>query len=197
MTPPGSEFGPYGPGNPPPPPPGSPPSKADRKRGRSSTASTPGKGPHKPYRKLNQAQRKKLKQQQEPAENEQNGGRDRNRSPVRGESCSGQVRHRHEPLRKSGRRQPLEDARQVTPDQILDETYGRLSPVMDSGDYYRPTSSETRSRSVARNEWPEDRSWSPHQSVGEQADHASLGHKIWGEHATPPIQESRASHDEG
>jgi len=93
--------------------------------------------------------------------------------------------------------QPPKDARQFTPDQILDETYGRLSPRMNDRNHYRPTYREERRRPVARNEWPEEQVWSPRQTVGEQAGQAAEGQMGWDEYDVPPFQQAETGQGEG
>ncbi|KAF2828653.1 hypothetical protein CC86DRAFT_196317 [Ophiobolus disseminans] len=217
----GTAPGPYGPGNPPPPPPGPPPRNTDRKRSRDSAVDLPAPPPQSPssakkyeksFRKLNSRQKKFRKQAMDNARFNESRDRGRSRSPVRGEGRGSQVRNREEPfLNGNGtggyqgrtslsgsqdRRQPLKQARQFTPDQILDETYGRLSPGMDGRDSYRQTSVDTHRRPVARNEWPEDQSWSPRQTV-DAPGYASQEHTGWQAQVTPSPNQPTLGHGEG
>lgn len=225
----GAAPGPYGPNNPPPPPPGSPPRKADNKRGRVSAAhpmpspqkslQIPASVAEKPWRKLNQRQRKERKMQERKmqeredelqAKSAQGRGRSRSRSPIREDDRSIRVRSRDEPAVRrerdeyrpsrssfggsQDRRQPLKEARQYTPDQIMDETYGRLSPGTGGNNHYQEALGDMHRRPVARNEWPEEQSWSPRcPSVGEHSGQTQQGHAGWDEYSVPSFEQIKPS----
>jgi hypothetical protein len=162
--------GPYGPDNPPPPPPGRP----DNKRSQHDHGvfsplgkkSMQAKGPGRAYlhRKLNSRQRKKRKEEIAAAREGQDHRR--SRSPTRGSQGSGTFRQREpSPARqeddwergsRSSNRQSLRDARQFTPDQIMDETYGRLSPAVDIGNVHQRPPAKMGRQSARRMDWPDD-----------------------------------------
>ncbi|KAH4130041.1 hypothetical protein HBI24_063080 [Parastagonospora nodorum] len=167
--------GPYGPNNPPPPPMGPPPGKSGHARGRGDRGEPPhpqdsqtSSGPGRAFlnRKLNSRQRRKFFEAQEKSGEGRGRGRSRSpiprrdqesqasyreRSPIRSESDRGQFVSRSPP--GSGRRKSrLRDARQYTPDQIVDETYGRLSPP---GNQSRYTSDQT-DRQRTNRIWPHE-----------------------------------------
>lgn len=129
-----AKQGPYDENNPAPPPPGPPPSTA-------------GRGEHSdnrpyatPYSKLNSRQRKKFRDQ--AARNEQQGhhvgempAKNIHRSSETGrvgETFDGEDERAEidddRPGTRVRHRRSLRDARKYTPDQIMDETPGRLSP---------------------------------------------------------------------
>jgi hypothetical protein len=176
--------GPYGPNNPPPPPMGPPPRKSGRTRGRSDRGEPPhpqdsqaSNSPGRSFlnRKLNSRQRKKFYEAQEKAGEGRGRGRSRSptirrdqnreasyreRSPMRSESDRGQFVS-SSPPGSGHRKSRLRDARQYTPDQIVDETYGRLSPP---GNQSRYTSAQTDLRRTNRT-WPhEEQSFSGRHS---------------------------------
>jgi hypothetical protein len=201
----GAAPGTYGPENPPPPPPGPPPGGVKSAQGRNGTANMPPPSqksppvakyglPHeKPFELLNSRQRKARKRDLDAAR-AQSENHGRSHSPVRREWEGSQFRypasptagqkgdheHRSDMMANDTRRQPLADARQVTPDQIRDETYGRLSPGNGSHDYYQQTRGDAHGRPAARNEGPGQQSWSP-RSVGEHAGQTSQGRGYWDE----------------
>jgi hypothetical protein len=158
----------YGPDNPPPPPPGLPPSRQERKQepkqdnGKGAESFPPqdflsAKGPGRAFlhRKLNSRQRKHfLNQQVDPVMPQ---GRGRSSSPPRRESQNSRegyrerspVRiygHRSQVDNETSRRGPLRDARHITPDQIMDNTRGRLSPIRAPGeaDFYQTDRADWR-----------------------------------------------------
>jgi hypothetical protein len=170
--------GPYGPYNPPPPPPGAPPGNQERKQDRKQvhdkgTESSPAqdgpspKGPGRAFlhRKLNSRQRKHFRNQQAASAMPQVRGR--SRSPPRDDSQNNrQGYHERSPVpnhdhggsfdNEISRRGPLRNARQITPDHIMDDTRGRLSPIEASGnvDFYQADREDLRS--TRRTDWPDD-----------------------------------------
>ncbi|KAL5117535.1 hypothetical protein ACEQ8H_004565 [Pleosporales sp. CAS-2024a] len=181
--------GPYGPDNPPPPPAESPPDKRIRKRGHkdgdkdrlppSSTQEDAGEATRVPhsflYKKLNSRQRKKFLQSQQKAFKERD--RERSRSPTASRRRGSQstyrdrsaLRHDHDGNKfgrpgSGGSRLNLQDARQRTPDQIMDETAGRLSPAgLDDGERY-DAGNQPDLRWTKRTDWPDSRPRSPQVS---------------------------------
>jgi len=166
--------GPYGPNNPPPPPMGPPPGKGGRGRGRGDRGEAPhpqdsqgSTGPSRAFinRKLNSRQRKKFFEAQEKAGEDRGRRRSRSPTPARGDDSQGSYRERS-PIRPEsnrgqyGRSPPgserrksrLRDARQYTPDQIVDETYGRLSPPGTQSRYTR----EESDREQTDRGWPRE-----------------------------------------
>jgi hypothetical protein len=75
-------------------------------------------------------------------------------------------------------RQRLDEARQTTPSQALDETYG-LSPDMSNRGHHEQARGDEFRRPVSHNGRPAERSWSPHTSNGELTRHASPGRRSW------------------
>jgi hypothetical protein len=208
---------PYGPDNPPPPPVDPPPSKPDRKRGRevslpSPQHSPPAKGAERPWKMLNSRRRKKRRLDNEELAMDASRDCDWDRSTVRkglpkayGEQQSSRPRHsQRSPMRlerdenrharrwnsQYSDRQPLREARQFTPDQIVDETYGRLSPGMDVYDYYQKPFDEIQGQSLERTDWPDEPPLSPYREScreTEQERQLGAGHNK-GEHSVmrPP-----------
>jgi hypothetical protein len=178
--------GPYGPNNPPPSPKGPLPGKAGGKRSRgesdkfppppltqdSALAESPGHAFL--HRKLNSRQRKKFREAQ--GELHEGRRRERSRSPVPRERQRSQfnyrerstVRHEDEragpdsklPPRSARKthRMILQDARQYTPDQIFDETYGRLSPPTASQGQSQYQRDQTDLQWTKRTDWPDEMS---------------------------------------
>jgi hypothetical protein len=164
--------GPYGPDNAPPPPPG----RSDSKQSHTGNGapsppannSLPAKGPGRAYlhRKLNSRQRKKRKQEGEQATPNLARDRGRSRSPTRESQGSSTFRQREQsPIRQTdnweraprqSKRQSLREARQFTPDQIMDETYGRLSPTVNLGNVRQEPNDHMQRRSARRMDWPDD-----------------------------------------
>jgi hypothetical protein len=182
--------GPYGPDNPPPPPPG----RTDNKRNQhdNQVFSPPGKnslqakGPGRAYlhRKLNSRQRKKRKE--EIAASREAQDYRRSRSPTRGSQGSSTFRQREpspqreednwEKASRSSNRQSLRDARQLTPDQIMDETYGRLSPTVDVGNAHQRPPAQTGRQSARRMDWPDDPPELPrHEGLDQAKPHLRMG----------------------
>lgn len=172
--------GPYGPDNPPPPPPGRAPGDAERERGRGVDKSRPptensrppkGNGRAYNHRKLNSRQRKQhRKPDVNQAKQDERTQRARSRSPAMRERDNSQSTYRERsPVPRIGelyegeagqgsrvqRRETLRGARQITPDQILDEARERLSPggVAGGGFYGR---NEKPQRQNTERIWPDE-----------------------------------------
>jgi hypothetical protein len=194
----GKAQGPYGPNDPPPPPAHPAPIKTNRKRPRDASPPPPHSPPparfKRPYKHLNSRQRKHrvIALTQKEAEVDKSQDRElvpspgrKGRSPAREKRQSsrsgnrGQVSSR---LDKGGgkqsqtrssenpKRQSLRDARQITPDQIIDETYGRLSPgTWIDGRHHEPLYKSER-QSLKRSDWPDEQLPSSHPARGAQAE---------------------------
>ncbi|KAF2024469.1 hypothetical protein EK21DRAFT_94051 [Setomelanomma holmii] len=187
-------IGPYGPDNPPPPPKDPPPSKVDRKRRRAETVvlSPPPQNvlspqkPTTPRRRSTANQRRKLRLEKERAalekeraELERTEGSWRSRSPSREGRKDGNNRRRESWTHETGSgdgirygrrgppheyRQPLREARQFTPDHIMDETYGRLTPGHgDRAEHSNPRA-EARGANGRRGKGSRETSWSDQRS---------------------------------
>lgn len=180
--------GPYGPGNPPPPPSGPPPSTKERKRSRGNDTylsppqdSLPAKGPGRAFlhRKLNSRQRKHFRDQQAELVEQQDRGRSCSPPPREPQTSQERYRERSDMRRDNGREQPdsgwttrksrrksLRDARRITPDQIMEQTPGRLSLPRAYGesDFYQDERAVLRS--TKRTDWPDGRSSRPRSDAG-------------------------------
>ncbi|KAH7400532.1 hypothetical protein DE146DRAFT_465513 [Phaeosphaeria sp. MPI-PUGE-AT-0046c] len=142
-----AEEGPYDENNPAPPPPGSPPASTDVAYSQIASDGEQSKSRQyaTPYRRLNSRKRRNLREygdratRDEPraihasgrdtknshpgSEKNRNGNRLLQQDKRRERSKDGRTTH-------GRRRRSLKDARKYTPDQIMDETAGRLSPGM-------------------------------------------------------------------
>lgn len=142
---------PYDENNPPPPPPGPPPGSADRFVDDADSPSAPEGDQaqdgiyNTPYRRFSSRRRRNLRlygsqiardeQQDHRASGEAAGKMHRNEDKSRAEKTSEQQQESNKHLAdgrtsRHRRRRSLRDARKYTPDQIIDETPGRLSPSM-------------------------------------------------------------------
>jgi hypothetical protein len=190
--------GPYGPDNPPPPPPGRPDNKQNQQDSGVFSPpeknSLPTKGPGRAYlhRKLNSRQRKKRKEDLAASLEAQD--RHRSRSPTRGSQGSSTFRQREpsparqpdgwERASRSSNRQSLQDARQFTPDQVMDETYGRLSSTVEVGIAHQRPTTQIGHRSARRMDWPDDPSNLPqHEDLEDAKPHLRTG-KLHGREKT-------------
>jgi hypothetical protein len=206
----GKEQGQYGPNDPPPPPMDPAPSKADRKRGQDVLSpppqhSSPAKGAERPWKMLNSRQRKKRRLDNEEPAMDTSRDRDRDCSAVhQGRSLDHREqqsspkryseqspmrpeREKNRPIRRrnpqQSDRQSLRDARQFTPDQIIDETYGRLSPGMNIRDHYQNPFDKAQHQSLERTGWPDERPLSPRRdSSGDTRRERQFGGHSKGEH---------------
>jgi hypothetical protein len=157
--------GPYGPSNPAPPPPGPPPRKASGpQRSDSSNVLPPPqesslaqKAERRPG--LTRGEKKRLYRQRQKVK--QGAGRERSRipSPDRTENRNSEAAYRERSPMSRGntRAQPLREARQYTPNQIIDETYGRLSRGTEFGN-------GRQEQSASRSSWAS--SYGPGESNG-------------------------------
>jgi len=182
-----SQIGPYGPGNPPPPPPGPPPGASNRDRARKSShipEQLQAPKLERPYSKLNPKQRRARNLERDQA---RDAAARQSRSPFRAQAEVDQADVTDYRIKRvqHDSRQPLNEARQTTPSQELDETHGRLSP----GPQPQHLSSEERYQSYSNsNPFPgpasrdnrhADRSWLPQPGNAEHTRQVSQGRTDW------------------
>jgi hypothetical protein len=195
----GKADGSYGPNNPPPPPALPAPNKTNRKRANGASsppthASRLTATTERPFKVLNSRQRKfrrlalaaqkeaevdksrdhdsvhsPARKSRSPAREHQQGSRPKPSEPV--SAALDKDGHGKRQTRSSGRpkRQSLRDARQITPDQIMDETYGRLSPGTWTHDGPYEALDQTERQTLERNDWPDEQALVSYSSRDAQA----------------------------